>query len=49
MVKIIENNSQSIIGEYEKAEEAVEAANSIPVGDYLVLDEENNILYQTLK
>ena len=49
MVKIVENNSQSIIGEYKEAKEAIEAANSIPTGDYLVLDEENNILYQTLK
>lgn len=49
MVKIVENNSQSIIGVYEKVEEAIEATNSISSGNYLVLDEENNILYQTLK
>ena len=47
MYRIIEEASEAVIGYYDNEEEAVEAANSIPSGKYLVVDEEDNILYDT--
>ena len=47
MFRIIEEASEATIGYYDNPEEAIEAADAIPSGKYLVLDSEDNIIYDT--